>query len=50
MSYGSLIEISSQLEIAMDLSYITNEEQADIDKAIEEVARMLAALHKKYRS
>lgn len=49
ISYGSLIEISSQLEIAMELKYITTEEQAEIDIAIEEVARMLAALHKKYK-
>ena len=50
VSYGSLMEVSSQLEIAEELGYITSEERADMDQLIEEVARLLSGLQKSYNN
>ena len=44
MSYGSLMEVSSQFEIAEDLGYITIEERMSMDNLIEEEARILSGL------
>jgi four helix bundle protein len=49
MSYGSLMEVSSQFEIAEDLGYITKEDRLSMDQLIEEVARLLSGLQKTYR-
>ena len=46
MSYGSLMEVSSQFEIAEELGYITAEERLSMDQLIEEVARLLSGLQK----
>ena len=48
MSYGSLMEVSSQFEIAEELGYITAEERLSMDQLIEEVARQLSGLQKTY--
>lgn len=50
VSYGSLMEVSSQMEIAEELGYITSEERADMDQLIEEVARLLSGLQKSYNN
>ena len=50
IAYGSLIEVSSQFEIAEDLNYITVEERMSMDQLIEEVARLLSGLQKTYKS
>jgi len=50
MSYGSLMEVSSQFEIAEDLGYITSDERLSMDKLIEEVARLLSGLQKTFKS
>ena len=50
MSYGSLMEVSSQFEIAEELGYITAEERLSMDQLIEEVARLLSGLQKTYVS
>lgn len=50
VSYGSLMEVSSQLEIAEELGYITSEERANMDQLIEEVARLLSGLQKSYNT
>ncbi len=50
MSYGSLMEISSQFEIAEDLGYISTEERLSMDKLIDEEARLLSGLKKSYSS
>ncbi len=50
VSYGSLMEVSSQMEIAEELSYITSEERINMDQLIEEVARLLSGLHKSYNN
>ena len=49
MSYGSLMEVSSQFEIAEELGYITAEEKLSMDQLIEEVARLLSGLQKTYK-
>ena len=49
MSYGSLMEVSSQFEIADELGYITAEERLSMDQLIEEVARLLSGLQKTYK-
>ena len=49
MSYGSLMEVSSQFEIAEELGYITAEERISMDQLIEEVARLLSGLQKTFK-
>lgn len=49
MAYGSLMEVSSQFEIAEDLGYITAEDRHSMDLLIEEVARLLSGLQKSYK-
>ncbi len=49
MSYGSLMEVSSQFEIAEELGYITAEERLSMDQLIEGVARLLSGLQKTYK-
>jgi four helix bundle protein len=50
MAYGSLMEVSSQFEIAEELGYISNEDRLSMDKLIEEEARLLSGLKKSYAS
>lgn len=49
MSYGSLMEVSSQFEIAEELGYVTAEERLSMDQLIEEVARLLSGLQKTFK-
>ena len=49
IAYGSLMEVSSQFEIAEDLGYISPEERLSMDKLIEEVARLLSGLQKSFK-
>ena len=49
MSYGSLMEVSSQFEIAEELGYISCDERLSMDQLIEEVARLLSGLQKTYK-
>ena len=49
ISYGSLMEVSSQFEIAEELGYISSEERKSMDQLIEEVARLLSGLQKTYK-
>ena len=49
MAFGSLMEVSSQFEIAEELGYITVEERLSMDQLIEEVARLLSGLQKTYK-
>ena len=50
MSYGALMEVSSQFEIAEELGYITAEERLSMDQLIEEVARLLSGLQKTFKT
>ena len=49
IAYGSLMEVSSQFEIAENLGYITSEDRLSIDQQIEEVARLLSGLQNSYK-
>lgn len=49
IAYSSLMEVSSQFEIAEELEYITNEDRLSMDILIEEDARLLSGLLKTYR-
>ena len=44
MAYGSLMEVSSQFEIAEELGYFTSEDRLSMDLLIEEDARLLSGL------
>ena len=44
ISYGSLMEVSSQFEIAEELGYITTEDRMSMDNLIDEEARILSGL------
>ena len=49
LAYGSLMEVSSQLEIAEDLRYITTEDRMSMDELIKDVARLLSGLQNSYK-
>ena len=49
MSYGSLMEVSSQFEIAEELGYITVEDCMSMDELIKEEARILSGLQNSYK-
>lgn len=49
MAYGSLMEVSSQLEMAEELGYITVEERMSMDELIREEARLLSGLQNSYK-
>lgn len=44
ISYGSLMEVMGQLELSMDLGYITKEDLSSAETMSEEIARMLNSL------
>lgn len=47
-AYGSLMEVSSQFELAEELGYITIEDRMSMDELILEVARLLSGLQNSY--
>lgn len=49
MAYGSLMEVSSQFEIAEELGYITADDRQNMDQLIEEDARLLSGLLNSYK-
>ena len=49
ISYGSLMEVSSQFEIAEELGYISSEDRLSMDILIEEEARLLSGLLNSYK-
>ncbi len=50
MAFGSLMEVSSQIEIAEELGYITSEDRMSMDELIKEEARLLSGLQNSYKS
>ena len=48
MAYGSLMEIVSQLQIAMDLSYVTQEQFEALQPTIEHISYKLYALRRSF--
>ena len=49
IAYGSLMEVSSQIEIAEELEYISTEDRMSMDILIEEDARLLSGLLNSYK-
>ena len=49
MAFGSLMEVSSQFEIAEELGYITVEDRMSMDELIKEEARILSGLQNSYK-
>ena len=49
MAYGSLMEVSSQFEIAEELGYISTDDRQNMDLLIEEDARLLSGLLNSYK-
>ena len=49
IAFGSLMEVSSQLEIAEEQGYISADERLSMDKLIEEVARLLSGLRNSFQ-
>ena len=49
MAYGSLMEVSSQFEIAEELGYIEANDRLSMDQLIEEDARLLSGLLNSYK-
>ena len=49
IAYGSLMEVSSQFEIAEELDYISSEDRLSMDILIEEDARLLSGLLNSYK-
>ena len=49
IAFGSLMEVSSQFELAEDLGYITTEERMSMDELVKEEARLLSGLQNSYK-
>ena len=49
IAFGSLMEVSSQFEIAEELEYISSEDRLSMDMLIEEDARLLSGLLNSYK-
>ena len=49
MAYGSLMEVSSQFEIAEELGYISSEDRLSMDMLIKEESRLMSGLLKSYK-
>lgn len=49
MAFGSLMEVSSQFEIAEELGYITVEDRMSMDELTKEEARLLSGLQNSYK-
>lgn len=49
IAYGSLMEVSSQFEVAEELGYITTVDRQNMDVLIEEDARLLSGLLNSYK-
>ena len=49
IAYGSLMEVSSQFELAEELGYISSEDRLNMDSLIEEDARLLSGLLNAYK-
>ena len=47
-SYGSLLEVMSQIEVAYDLGYINNNDFSEVEQRITDICRMLSGLRKTY--
>ena len=48
IAYASMMEVDSQLDISVDLEYITSDQYANIREIINTVGKQLSALRAKY--
>ncbi len=48
IAYASMMEVDSQLDISVDLEYITQDQFADVREKINSVGKQLSALRAKY--
>lgn len=49
MSYASLMEVMSQLEIANDLGYISDADMNNAEVIVADIARLLSGLQRSYK-
>lgn len=49
IAYGSLMEVHSQMDVACDLGYITNEELEHLEETIVSIAKPLSGLRAAYK-
>ena len=47
IAFGSLMEVSAQMDVACDLAYVTNEDLKSIDARVEAVAALISGLRNK---
>lgn len=47
IAYGSLLEISAQLDVACDLGYIDSGKQEQVEKQVDKVASLISGLRSK---
>ena len=48
-AYASMMEVDSQLDVSVDLGYITKEQYSVIEEKMDGIARQLSALRSKYK-
>ena len=49
VAYASMMEVDSQLDVSIELVYITNEQYNKIEEKIDCIARQLSSLRSKYK-
>ena len=47
MAYGSLMEVSCQIDIAFDLGYISQDELSQVEEKVDTISALLSGLRKK---
>ena len=47
IAFGSLMEVSAQMDVACDLSFVTKDDLSRIDERVESVAALLSGLRNK---
>jgi four helix bundle protein len=49
IAYASMMEVDSQLDVSVELGYLTQEQYNKIEEKIDCIARQLSALRSKYK-
>ena len=49
-AYASMMEVDSQLDVSVDLGYLTLEQYNIVEEKIDRIARKLSALRSKYNN
>jgi four helix bundle protein len=49
-AYASMMEVDSQLDVSVDLGYLTLEQYNIVEEKIDRIARQLLALRSKYNN